>query len=129
MDEDFNKLLVVAKDAIGNYQISRMMKFGRVASALITNTGRIYIGVCIETKCSLGMCAEKNAICNMIANGDTVIKKICTINDEGQVMPPCGACREFMIQMGPKAKEIQVLITNDGQIATLDELMPHYPYI
>ena len=100
MDEDFKKLLQIAQESVVNCQISRKMKFGRVASALMTDTGRIYKGVCIETKCSLGMCAEKNAIGNMIANGDTVVKKICTINDEGQVMPPCGACREFMIQMG-----------------------------
>ena len=43
-------------------------------------------------------------------------------------MPPCGACREFMMQMGPTAKDIEVLLNRDGTSAKLGELMPHYPY-
>lgn len=41
-------------------------------------------------------------------------------------MPPCGAGREFMMQLGPEAGEIEVLINNDGKTARLQELMPEY---
>lgn len=36
----------------------------------------IYTGVCIDTACTLGMCAERNAIANMITNGEGKIVKL-----------------------------------------------------
>ena len=129
MDKTWADLLQQARVKVNPFAVSRMMKIGRVASALMTKKGTIYTGICIETKCSLGMCAEKNAISNMLANGEYDIEMICTINDEGVVMPPCGACREFMIQLGPTAKEIKVLVDNTGNYVELRELLPIYPYI
>lgn len=46
----------------------------------------------------------------------------------GSVMPPCGAYRQFMMQLGDSAKEIDVLINNQGKTVKLSELMPEYPY-
>ena len=126
---NFSKLFKIAKDNISPCTISHMMKAGRVSSALITKRGNIYKGICIETKCSLGMCAEKNAISMMLLNREYDIVSICTVDDKGHVMPPCDACREFMIQLGNNSKNIEVFINDKGESLMLGELLPQYPYI
>lgn len=55
--------------------ISPFVEAGGVAAALLTESGNIYTGVCIDTACSLGMCAERNAIANMITNGEHTIRR------------------------------------------------------
>ena len=50
----------------------------------MTEQGNIYVGVCIDTACSLGMCAERNAIANMITNGERRIKKIAAVMPDGK---------------------------------------------
>ena len=50
--------------------ISPFIEAGGVAAAILTKGGNIYVGVCIDTCSSLGMCAERNAIANMLTNGE-----------------------------------------------------------
>ena len=57
--------------------------------------------ICIDTACSLGMCAERNAIANMITNGENGICRLIAVDRNGKAIPPCGACREFMVQLMP----------------------------
>lgn len=40
--------------------------FGDVASALITDTGSVYVGACIDTACGTGFCAEHASIAAMV---------------------------------------------------------------
>ena len=58
------------------------------------------------------MCAERNALSTMIANGENEVDKVLSVYKDGTAMPPCGACREFMMQLGTTAKKIQILIDN-----------------
>ncbi|MDY3368015.1 MAG: cytidine deaminase [Zhenhengia yiwuensis] len=53
---------------------------GGVAAALLTKGGNIYTGVCIDISCTLGMCAERNAIANMITNGESQIEKVVKLS-------------------------------------------------
>lgn len=46
------------------------------------------------------MCAERNAIANMITNGEHEIDKVVAIVEDGSVGSPCEACREYMMQLG-----------------------------
>lgn len=52
--------------------------------------------------CTLGVCAERNAIFNKITNGEDSIKRVIAIDRAGKAIPPCGACREFMTQLMPE---------------------------
>ena len=71
MEKDiWQDLYLAAKSALMPRKISPYIEAGGVASALITKNGNIYVGVCIDTTCTLGMCAERNAIFNMITNGE-----------------------------------------------------------
>lgn len=47
------------------------------------------------------MCAERNAIANMITNGENGICRLIAVDRNGKAIPPCGACREFMVQLMP----------------------------
>ena len=46
--------------------ISPFVDAGGVAAAILSKSGNIYVGVCIDTCSSLGMCAERNAIANIM---------------------------------------------------------------
>ena len=46
---------------------------GEVSAAVLSKSGKIYTGVCIDTCSTLGICAERNAIFNMLTNGEQVI--------------------------------------------------------
>lgn len=120
------KLYEIAKSVAIPKEINEHICSGSVGSAVLTKSGNVYTGVCIDTECSLGMCAERNAISTMITNGEFDIDLIIAVNKSGKVLPPCGACREFMCQLDV-SKEIQVVVDNKGTVVLLEELMP-YPY-
>lgn len=60
------KLYCEARKVQKGRVISPFIEAGGVAAALLTKKGSIYVGVCIDTASTLGMCAERNAIANMI---------------------------------------------------------------
>ena len=126
-NDDFKKLLSLAKEKLNPRRISPLIEAGGVASAILTDQGNVYLGVCIDTACTLGMCAERNAIANMITNGENrIIKLVCVMSD-GTVGSPCGTCREYLMQLHEKSGEIQILTSVDNfQYVTLDELLPDW---
>jgi cytidine deaminase len=84
-DELYKKALSVQNAR----SISPFIDAGGVAAAILTKQGNVYLGVCIDTAASLGMCAERNAIGNMITNGESEIDKVLAIMPDGRVGPPC----------------------------------------
>ena len=125
--KQWEELYSRAKHVQRDTKISQFMEAGCVAAAIQTVNGNIYVGVCIDTNSSLGMCAERNAMANMITNGESKIKKVLAIMPDGKTGPPCGACREFMMQLGPESKEIEIMMDYDTMdITTLGELCPQW---
>lgn len=120
----WKKLYDSAAETVNPKNISKQMCSGGVGAAVATKKGNIYTGVCIDTDCSLGMCAERNAISTMITNGEFEIKMIAAVDKKGQVLPPCGACREFMMQL-KNSSDIEILIDNKGTLIKLKDLMPY----
>ena len=46
---------------------------------------------------------------------------------DGRVGPPCGACREFLMQLGPESGETEILLDLEGRkTVRLKELMPDW---
>ena len=60
----------------------------------------------------------------MITAGEFEIAKIVAVNKKGQVLPPCGACRELMMQL-KNASDIEVHVDNNGTVVKLKDLMPY----
>ena len=128
MDECWSRLYDAAKAVLNPRKISEWMEAGGVAAAVEAESGRIYTGVCVDGACTLGVCAERNAIFNMITNGESRIKRVIAIGWDGKAMPPCGACRELMAQLMPKDYQgIEIMLnTEKNEIVTLGALTPSW---
>lgn len=126
-DGTWDKLYIAARKVQYERKLSPLVESGTVSAALLTAKGSIYTGVCIDTACSLGMCAERNAIANMITNGESEIAKIAVAMPDGKAGMPCGACRELMMQLDKKAGEIEVLRDYETKEAVkLKALLPSW---
>ena len=55
----------------------------------LSESGRIYVGVCVDTACTLGICAERNAIFHMLTNGEHEIKRVLAMPDGVGRMVTC----------------------------------------
>ena len=123
----WDELYEKAKNVRNGRQVSKMISAGSVGAAILTKNHHIYTGVCIDTSCSLGMCAERNAIANMITNGENEILKLVCIDSRGEVGSPCGACREYLMQLSKNSKNIEILMNEKTKkIVKLEELIPDW---
>ena len=128
MDKILNELHEAAMRVINPREVSRMIEAGGVAAAIESASGKIYVGVCVDTACTLGVCAERNAIFNMITNGENAIRRVIAINRDGKAVPPCGACREFMVQLMPDDyRSIEIMMDyKNNKVVTLGALTPEW---
>lgn len=128
MEKIWNQLHSAAMTVINPRDVSRMIEAGGVAAAVESNTGKIYVGVCVDTACTLGVCAERNAIFNMLTNGENAIRRVIAIDRNGKAISPCGACREFMTQLMPDSyRSIEIMLNYEkGTIVTLGDLTPEW---
>ena len=123
----WNTLYNAARKVQNPRVISPFIEAGGVAAAILTKHGNIYVGVCIDTACTLGMCAERNAIANMITNGESQITKVVAVMGDGSLGAPCGACREYMMQLDPDSGDIEILLDLETQkTVRLKELIPNW---
>ena len=128
MEKIWTELYEAAKRVLDPRNVSDIIEAGGVAAAIESVSGKIYVGVCIDSACTLGICAERNAIFNMITNGENAIKRVIAVNWDGKAMPPCGACRELMTQLMPKDyRDVQVMLDHENnRVVTLGELTPEW---
>lgn len=128
MDNIWEKLYNAAKAVQNDRTISNYVEAGGVAAAILSASGRIYTGVCVDTCSTLGICAERNAIFNMITNGEQKISKVLAVMPDGSCGAPCGACRELMVQLMPDDyKGVEIMMDfNSGRTVTLGELTPEW---
>ena len=111
MDNKWQELYDAAKQVLKPRDISKIIEAGGVSAAI-----------------TLGVCAERNAIFNMITNGEDSIKRVIAIDRDGKAIPPCGACREFMTQLMPEGyRSIEIMMDYENErIVTLGDLTPEW---
>lgn len=128
MERIWKDLYAAARAVLNPRRASKMMEAGGVAAAIEAESGKIYVGVCVDTACTLGVCAERNAIFNMITNGESGLRRVLAINSKGKALPPCGACRELMTQLMPQDyRSVEVMLDYEKErIVTLGELTPEW---
>lgn len=128
MDKIWNEMYNAAKAVQDERKISDYVDAGGVAAAVLSKSGKIYTGVCIDTCSTLGICAERNAIFNMITNGESGISRVLAIMPDGKSGAPCGACRELMVQLIPdNYKDIEILLDYENErTVTLGEITPEW---
>ena len=124
----WDRLYAAAAAVRNERRISEYVTCGEVSAAILSGSGRIYTGVCIDTCSTLGICAERNAIFNMVTNGEQEIEKVIAILPDGSSGAPCGACRELMVQLMPeKYKGIEIMMNyRKERTMTLGDLTPEW---
>ena len=128
MEPVWKKLYDAAKAVQNQRIISDYVEAGGVAAAIQSESGRIYTGVCVDTACTLGICAERNAIFQMLTHGEHRITRVLAVMPNGRTGVPCGACRELMVQLDPQRyRDIQIMLDYEREkITTLGELTPEW---
>lgn len=126
MDKIWDEMYKAALKVQNDRKISKYIDAGGVAAAVLSGSGKIYTGVCVDSCCTLGICAERNAIFSMITNGEHEIKKVIAVMGSGRTGAPCGACRELMAQLMPDSyQNIEIMLDMDAdRVVTLGELTP-----
>ena len=128
MEKIWEEMYAAAKAVLKPRRISEYVTAGEVSAAVLSKSGKIYTGVCIDTCSTLGICAERNAIFNMITNGENEIDKLLCIPPFEGKGAPCGACRELMVQLMPESyKDIKIMLDySKGKVITLGEITPEW---
>ena len=128
MEAVWKRMYEAAKRVQNGRKVSDYVEAGGVAAAILSATGKIYTGVCVDTSSTLGICAERNAIFNMLTNGEQEISKVLAIMPDGRTGAPCGACRELMVQLMPERyRDIEIMLNYEsGRTITLGELTPEW---
>lgn len=112
-------------------EISPFLYAHHVVCALESADGRIFTGFCIEG-CSgvMNLCAERTAALNMYINsGQTVVRRLIAFRDRppygGGSGMPCGACREFFMQLSDQNRNMEIMLDYEQRrTVTLGDLMP-----
>lgn len=127
-----NEELINKASLLVNPKTINNAEMGSVACVLITDKNSIFEGVCIDTICGMGFCAEHTAISQMITQREYKINKIVAVkkNEQGAVfiLSPCGRCREFMYQINKKNINTDVILGQD-KVVKLKELLPFSDWI
>ena len=128
MEAVWKEMYEAAKAVQNPRRVSDYVDAGGVAAAVLSESGRIYTGVCVDTCCTLGICAERNAIFRMLTQGEHRISRVLAIMPDGSCGAPCGAGRELMVQLMPDGYPgIEILTDYENEtITTLGALTPQW---
>ena len=128
----WEKLYQAAKKEYHPEEVSPFIDAHHVVCAIEAENGEIFTGFCIEGASGvINLCAERGAGLNMyIQSGQTVVKKMIAFRKEPPKENggmPCGACREFFLQLSSKNKDMEILVDYETRkTITLNELMPNW---
>ena len=98
----------------------------QVGAAVRTKAGEVY-GGCNFENAAYGstICAERNAIGAMIADGDREIVSILIYTPTQKPTAPCGACRQVINEFAaPGAKVVSICDSDEVLETTIEELLP-----
>ena len=128
----WDKLYEAAQKEYHPEEVSPFIDAHHVVCAIEAENGEIYTGFCIEGASGvIALCAERVAALNMyIQSGQTVVKRLLACRNtppkENGGMP-CGACREFFMQLNVKNKDMEIITDFESRrTVTLDEIFPNW---
>src|SRR4051812_32033864 len=95
-----NTLIAAASQVLNPYTTTGGRLFGDVGAAVLSDGGKVYLGVCVDTS-GWGLCAERSALAAMITAGEYKVRKVVAVwrdarDQQLYILPPCGICRDFM---------------------------------
>lgn len=96
-----------------------------VGATILSTSGQIYAGCNVENAAfGCTICAERNAIFQMVAAGDREIEVVLIYTPTSVASAPCGSCRQVINEFGADARIVCACDTDDRIDALLTELLP-----
>ena len=97
-----------------------------VGAALLTENDELYLGANIENSSySLTICAERTAVFQAVLDGHRKFKAVAIASDFEDYCPPCGACRQVLMDLCGKDLDVVMVNKKDEIIVPkLAELLP-----
>ena len=122
MNEIHEKLIDNAKQLIAERYKEGVHHIG---ASLRTKAGKEYSAVHLEAYVGrIAVCAEAIVIGMAAADGDTNIETIVAVNKHGEVVSPCGMCRELISDYSSDANVI-LKGARGYELVKITELLPH----
>ena len=118
-----SELIKRASEITGLYKPNEDFTSGAVGAALVTKSGNVHTGVCVDCACGIGFCAEHSAIAEMLKHRESEIAMIVAVSVNGRVLPPCGRCRELICQVNSANLDTKVIVSA-RQTVLLRDLLP-----
>ncbi len=98
--------------------------FHHLGAALRTRSGRVFTAVHLEANVGrVAICAEAVAVGMAATEGDLDLDTIVAVDRQGNVVSPCGMCRELITDHAPDCR----VIVSDGEsegVVPVVELLP-----
>ena len=98
----------------------------RVGAAVVGEDDRVFFGCNVENASyGLSLCAERNALASAVANCCKRIKAVVVVTADSPPSAPCGACRQWISELGGMKCEI-ICANPEGEVRrfTLAQLLP-----
>jgi cytidine deaminase len=92
-----------------------------VGAAAMVDDGRVVVGCNVENAAyGVVLCAECGVVSQLYATGGGRLTHFVCVNGLGEVIMPCGRCRQLLFEHGGTAL---LLMTPEGT-RTMDEVLP-----
>jgi cytidine deaminase len=92
-----------------------------VGAAAMVEDGRVIVGCNVENAAyGVVLCAECGVVSQLHATGGGRLTHFVCVNSKGDVIMPCGRCRQLLFEHG--GREL-LLLTGSG-VRTMDEVLP-----
>lgn len=97
----------------------------RVGAAVMTKQGKVFTGCDVENASyGASCCAERTAIFKAVSEGERELAKIAVVSESGKLTPPCGICRQVLLEFMPEGSVILEQGEGGIKIYTVKELLP-----
>jgi cytidine deaminase len=119
MSADWDALTAAAVEAMG-HAYAPYSKFPVGAAALVDD-GRVVTGCNVENAAyGVALCAECGLVSQLHITGGGRLTRFVCVNGNGELLMPCGRCRQLLWENGGPAME---LLTPSG-VRPMTEILP-----
>ena len=99
----------------------------QVGAAVLSGSGRVFAGCNVENATyALAICAERNAVAQMVAAGERTIAAVAVITKGPEAGTPCGLCRQTLAEFAEDAP-IGLAVTGQDAPARIVRLADIFP--
>jgi cytidine deaminase len=92
-----------------------------VGAAALVDDGRVLVGCNVENAAyGVGLCAECGVVSQLHATGGGRLTHFVCVNGDGEVIMPCGRCRQLLFEHGGP----DLLLLTVSGVRRMDEVLP-----